>query len=84
MSEDKIRLALNRLENLTWEIAKEERRMAGLVNLKISVLDDLRRFGLKEFSDFKSYLDRNPDATPIRQLPRRIRLNTSNFTPASG
>jgi len=71
LAEDKVRMSLNRLENLNWEINRLEKRIVGLVNLKLHILDELRCFGLKDSSDLKSYLDENPNATPIRELARR-------------
>jgi hypothetical protein len=46
--------------NLNYEIHDFEKKLEDRINLKLRVLSELRRYSLREGTDFKAYLDENP------------------------
>jgi hypothetical protein len=60
LEKDRIPNLLKRLSNLNYEIHDFEQKLEDRINLKLGVLSELRRYGLRMGTDFKAYLDENP------------------------
>jgi hypothetical protein len=60
LEKDQIPNLLKRLSNLNYEIHDFEKKLEDRINLKLRVLSELRRYGLREGTGFKAYLDENP------------------------
>lgn len=76
MESDQVRFLLERLDDLGLETYSLEKKLRVRVNEKVAVLTELREYGLEQVSDFKTYLDEHPEATPPRQLARRSMAKT--------
>jgi hypothetical protein len=60
LEKDCIPNLLKRLSNLNYEIHDFEKKTEDRIGLKLWILNELQRHGLREQSDFKIYLDENP------------------------
>ena len=60
LEKDGISNLLKRLSNLNYQIHDFEKKTEDRIDLKVRILNELQRHGLREQSDFKIYLDENP------------------------